>query len=63
MSRRKSMTGMTRQGVRDLNHIKGKSVGRVLQMPPDNPSLPREHCFHTRITESGRCKACNDLVF
>lgn len=25
----------TRQGVRDLSHIKGKSTGKKLEMPPD----------------------------
>lgn len=25
---------LTKQGVRDLNHLKGKSVGKKLTMPP-----------------------------
>ncbi len=35
MAKKKQTPGMTRQGVKDLNYIKGKPVGIRLPMPPE----------------------------
>jgi hypothetical protein len=49
---------LTRQGVRDLSHIKGKSVGRKLELPPE-----QDTCKHLHVCEYGsgwiRCEDCN----
>lgn len=42
MAKKKIKPGMTRQNVRDLNSFKGKSVGIVLPMPP-NEALDCTH--------------------
>lgn len=39
MSKKKKNSGFTRQNVRDLNHLTGKSLGVVLDMPPENELL------------------------
>lgn len=53
---------MTRQGVRDLNHIKGKSRGVVLEMPPEQ-LMPRSEvrCTHPRLLDLAygfECAVC-----
>lgn len=43
-NKKNSKRGMTRQGVLDLSHLKGKSVGRRLEMPPKAPN----QCKHSK---------------
>lgn len=53
----KGSCGTTRQGVRDLSHLKGKSVGRKVELPPDTI------CDHKRMSSQDqfgntRCLMC-----
>jgi hypothetical protein len=43
MSKRRHQTNLTRQGVPDLNHLKGKSRGIRLELPPDMRTQVCEH--------------------
>ena len=51
----------TRQGVRDLNHIQGKSLGIRLAIPPqdadmcDHPVEAIEYDSHSGCTHCRRC--------
>lgn len=56
-------TGFTRQGIKDLNFIKGPSVGRRLEMPPqmagedcDHYGTVREVDSTNGISQCSRCK-------
>jgi len=58
---------LTRQGVRDLSHIKGKSVGKKLDLPPDDHmncehthTRTMEHALAGRLTVCTRCKCMWD---
>lgn len=51
------MEKLTRQGVRDLNHIKGNSRGKKLEMPPQEFM-----CKHPKIRsiDNGYFEVCDD---
>ena len=61
---KKNKNGFTKQGVRDLSHIKGNSIGRRLEMPPDMES---QGCNHPSIRVDGDgdkfCTKCNACLF
>ena len=56
----------TRQGVRDLNHIKGKSVGRKLEMPPISQMCnhpPDKRCeLHMGAYVEVWCSICDTFL-
>jgi hypothetical protein len=58
---------MTRQGVRDLNHLQGKSVGIRLPIPPQDamicshPTEAIEYDSHSGCTHCRRCKQMWDF--
>jgi hypothetical protein len=58
MSKKNKNNRLTRQGVRDLNHIKGKSLGIRLLMPP----IIEGFCDHPNGREDGYgvffCRDC-----
>ena len=52
--KKRNGTGFTRQGVRSLDHIKGKPRGIRLELPPE-----QEECQHTKVSiEAGFAKQC-----
>ena len=57
----------TKQGVRDLNHLKGKSVGIRLAIPPqdnmmcEHPVEAIEYDHHSGISHCCRCKKMFDF--
>lgn len=55
---KKSKRGVTRQGVRDLNSLPGKSLGRILDSTPNLP----EFCNHVNKREcmGGYGMTCDD---
>lgn len=53
----KKNNGFTRQGVRDLNHIKSVSVGVRMELPPEEEVGP---CKHKRTKMSYGDKECLD---
>ena len=59
MSKKHNQKGVTRQGVRDLSHIKGKSAGRKVSLS----SYPLETMFlHPGARENDNiffCSGCN----
>lgn len=63
----KNRPGYTRQGVRDLSYLKGKSVGIVLPAPPsagmncDHPSNTVRYDSMTGCTSCGKCKCMWDF--
>lgn len=63
MSKKKNHSGLTRQGVRSLDHIKGPSVGRKYE-PPSSAGmqcthfgLVREIDYINGISQCSGCKA------
>ena len=63
---KKNHSGMTRQGVRNLDYIKGPSLGRKYEPPPsagmqcNHFGLVREIDSHNGISQCGGCKAIFD---
>lgn len=61
---KKNNPNLTKQGLKNLNFIKGKSVGRVLEMPPDF----NRGCIHPSnaiyIDKDGdaQCKLCKQFI-
>lgn len=57
-------TKMTRQGVRDLNYIKGKSVGIRLTMQPQDAAIckhPIEAIEEDRMSGCTHCRRCKQM--
>lgn len=54
---KKKSSGMTRQGVKDLNYIKGKSVGIRLSAPPGE-GLNCEHDGSIQEDAMSGCTHC-----
>lgn len=64
---KKRQAGMTRQGVRDLSNIKGKSVGIRLSMPPtegmqcEHPQDKLRYDHMSGCTHCGHCRTTWDF--
>jgi hypothetical protein len=62
MSKNSKKNGYTRQGVRDLNYIKGKPAGVRLESPPheglncEHPSAGIRYDHLSGCTSCGKCK-------
>lgn len=55
----------TKQGVRDLNHLKGKSVGKKLPMPPAHQMCKHPYSFRHEDQMSGiiTCWGCGEVIY
>jgi hypothetical protein len=58
-------SGFTRQSVRDLNHLKGPSLGRVLEIPPFMDTSCKHPSSAVRIDKDGDafCSNCRAPLF
>lgn len=55
---KKNTYGVTKQGVRDLSHLKGKSVGRVVELPPDTTLSCKHRPSGQDMYGNTRCLKC-----
>lgn len=61
MGKKSKKSGLTKQGVRNLDHLPSKSVGIRLPEPPKQASLPMI-CYHLSGDDYGYCRACGEFM-